>query len=157
MPVYNHYYPDSANQVNTLESARRLAFEGPTLPVAIGVPAPVLTYLQARNKPVPPPVVGQALIDTGASVCAIDEGIVQALGIPPFGAQAIHTPSGPAQQLTYPASLSFPGTPLPNISFADFVGAPLQAAGIVALIGRSVLRDYVFFYNGPGGSVTLTY
>ena len=97
------------------------------------------------------------MIDTGASLCAIDEAAAVSLGIPPAGAQAIFTPAGPASQPTYPASLSFPATTLPNITFAEFVGAPIQASGIIAIIGRNVLRDFVLIYNGPGGSVSLAY
>ena len=157
MPVYNHYYPDAANQINTPDSANRLVLEGPTVPVAVGLPAALVAYLQAQNLPVPPPVVGYVLIDTGASLCAADEAAAHSLSIPPIGVQAIHMPAGPAQQLTYPASLSFPGTTLPNISFIDFIGSPLQASGIVALIGRTVRQHIVLVYNGPGGSVSLAY
>jgi hypothetical protein len=85
----------------------------------------------------PDPITGKALIDTGASRCAIDEEIVRSLSIPPFGLTSFHTPSGVSHQLTDSASLSFPG--------------------ITAIIGRNVIRSFVFIYNGPGGSVSLAY
>lgn len=94
MPVYNHYYPDVNNQINTADSANRLVLYGPTVPVSVS-PAPALvTYLQSQGLPVPPPVSGLALIDTGATLCMVDDSTVQALGIPPFGTTSIHTPAG---------------------------------------------------------------
>jgi predicted aspartyl protease len=157
VPVYNHYYPDAANLINTPDSAARLVSEGPTVPVAVAVPPSLVTYLEGKNLPVPTPVTGRALIDTGASVCMVDESVVQSFNLPPFGVQTIHGAGGTAQQATYPASLSFPGTTLPNLSFIDFIAGPLQATGIIAIIGRNVLSNFVLIYNGPGGSVSLAY
>jgi len=157
VPIYNHYYPDTSNLVNTPDSATRLALEGPTLPVSVGLAPTLISFLQARSLPVPNPISGRALVDTGASLCMVDQAVVQSLNIPPFGVQSIHTPSGTAQQATYPASLSFPGTTLPNLSFIDFIAGPLQASGIVAIIGRSVLRYFLLVYNGPGGTISLAY
>jgi hypothetical protein len=157
MPVYNHYYPDTGNLINTPDSATRLATEGPLLPVTISVPPSLITVLQAHNRPVPPPMSGQALIDSGASLCMVDEQVARSFGLPPFGTMPINTPAGPTQCATYPASLSFPGTPLPNVEFFDFITGPLQGQGIIALIGRNVLRDFVFIYNGPGGCISLAY
>jgi len=157
MPVYNLFYRDDAGQVNTAESRDRLTQVGPTIPVAIGLSTAAVAMFQSAGLTVPPPVAGVALIDTGASVCVIDEAALRGLGIMPSGTMSIYTPSGPSIQSTYAASISFPGTPLPNVSFTDFVGAPLHAQGIVALIGRSVLRQFVVIYNGPGGSVSVAY
>lgn len=157
MPVYNHYYPDSSNQINTPASSEQLARYGPTVPVTISVTARHAAILQKLNLPVPTPESGLALIDTGATFCAVDDDVVKSLGIPQFGTTAVHTPSGAAQLPTYPAALSFPGTTLPNISFADFMGSPLKVQGIIALIGRNVLMDFVLVYNGPGGFVSFSY
>jgi hypothetical protein len=113
--------------------------------------------LQSLGRPVPPAVPGLALIDTGASICGIEETALRQLGIPPFGYMSVNTPSGSAMQSTYPASLSFPGTPIPNIAFTNFVGNNLAAQGILVLIGRNVLKDFVLVYNGPGGHVALAF
>jgi predicted aspartyl protease len=157
MPVYNQHYPDDNGRINTVGSQDRLAQFGPTIPVAIGLPPATLDLFQSAGLTVPPPVTGLALIDTGASVCVIDDEALTGLGITPSGTMAISTTSGSAVQSTYAASISFPGTPLPSVNFTDFVGSPLQAHGIVALIGRSVLRHFVVIYNGPDGSVSVAY
>ena len=157
MPVYNHYYPDSTGKINTSESSAQLARYGPVVPVTIGVTARHAEILQKLKLPVPTPQSGQALIDTGATYCAVDTAVVKALGIPQYGTTPVYTPAGAAQLPTYPASLSFPGTTLPNISFTDFMGSPLKVQGIIALIGRNILTDFVLVYNGPGGFVSFAH
>jgi hypothetical protein len=157
MPVYNRYYPDGNNRMDTQASVDSLALEDPSVPVTVSITEPLSQALQGLGITAPTPMSGTALIDTGASVCMIDEGILSSLQIPPLGATNIATPSGSAQQLTYPASLSFPGTNLPNVSFTDFVSGPLAAQGIIVLLGRDVLRDFVLIYNGPVGQITLSH
>ncbi len=157
MPVFNHYYPDDQNQINTPDSAARLAQDGPTLPVAVGPTPAHVEALQRSGLAVPVPVFGSALIDTGSAYCLVDEEVVVSLGIPQYGVTTIHTAGGIVQCPTYPASLSFPGTPLPNITFLDFLAAPLRPAGIIAIIGRNALKDFLLIYNGLGRSISLAY
>jgi Aspartyl protease len=157
MPIHNQLYPDDNGQINTVGSRDRLARLGPTIPVAISLPAATLALYQSAGLPVPPSVTGLAMIDTGASVCVIDEDALTGLGIARSGSMAISTASGSTIQPTFAASISFPGTSLPNVHFADFVGAPLRAHGVIALIGRSVLRYFIVMYNGPGGAVSVAY
>lgn len=155
MPIYSHYYPDDQNKIGTSNSAFRLALQGPLVPVTISPTPQHLAVLQGLGRPAPAPVSGQALTDTGAGLCTVDEQIVQALGIPPFGSSTIYTPSGTSNRQTFPAALSFPGTTLPNLTFNDFVGTDLQMQGFIAIIGRNILRYFVISYNGPGGHITL--
>ena len=157
MPIHNQLYPDDDGQINTVGSRDRLARLGPTIPVAIGLPAATLAMFQSAGRPAPPSVSGLAMIDTGSAVCVIDEDALTGLGIAPSGTMAISTASGSTIQPTYAASISFPGTSLPNVHFADFVGARLEAHGVVALIGRSALQHFVIIYNGPVGTLTVAY
>ena len=157
MPVYNHYYPDSNNKINTPEACSQLARFGPCVPVTIGVTESLAKVLTTLKLPIPTPISGQALIDTGATFCAIDDSVVKDLGIRQYGVTSVHTPTGAGQLPTYPASLSFPGTTLPNITFADFMASPLKVQGIIALIGRNVLMNFVLIYNGPGGFVSFAH
>jgi len=157
LPVYNHYYPDSQNLINTPESAQRLSALGPVVPVAISLTLVQSNILRSTGATLPAPVLGQALIDTGASLCVIDETALTTLGIPPFGLTRIATPQGVSMRPTYPASISFPGTNLPNVAFRNFIGAPLATMGVVAIVGRNVLENFVFIYNGPGGSISLSH
>jgi len=103
-----------------------------------------------------------ALIDTGASVSAVDVVVIQQLGVQPVGVANVWTAGGPPQQATYPGRFTFPGSNLPAIDFNALLGANLagQLAGvtgqaIVALIGRDLLQHFVLVYNGPAAMFTL--
>jgi hypothetical protein len=159
MPISNHYYADKNNQINTPESATKLSVEGPLIQVVISLTPSHIQLLQTSNQPIPQPVPGYALIDTGAAMCSVDEQVISGLGSIAFGYVMVTGVTGgkAVPQLTYPASLSFPGTNLPNLTFSDFVGAPLRISGIIAIIGRSVLKDYILVYNGLGGHISLSY
>lgn|SRR5579871_1313808 len=135
-----------------------LQFGGPLLPVAISVHPILAQQLQAQGTALPAPVGGFGLIDTGASVIAVDQSVVQQLGIPPIGIVNVGGVSGVQQQAQFPASFSFPGTGLPTISFNFVIGANLagQQPPIIALIGRDVLRHFVLIYNGGFGQVVLS-
>jgi hypothetical protein len=157
MPIYNRLYLDDDGRVSTDGGQVQLAQFGPTIPVAIGLAPSTLAMFQSAGLPVPASVAGLAMIDTGAAVCVVDQDALTGLGLTPSGSMTISTTTGSAVRPTYTASLSFPGTSLPNITFTDFVGAPLQEHGVVALIGRSVLQHFIVIYNGPGGSVTVAH
>lgn len=153
MPVSSHYYgePESDGARSTLESM------GPTLPVAISLSPVHARLLTEAGQPVPSAITGLAIIDTGAATCLVDEAAMRALGIPVFGRTPHVGATGSADLPTYPASLSFPGTALPSVTFFDFAATHLSQLGLIALIGRNVLANFVLVYNGPGGHVTVAY
>jgi len=128
---------------------------GPLIAVEVHVPQPLATLLSQQGKPVPKPVPGSALIDTGASITAVDDSVITSLGVQPVGVTTVHTPSGSAQQNQYPVRFTFPGTNLPELSGTQAIGSVLLPQGIVALIGRDALRSLILVYNGPAGMITL--
>jgi len=128
---------------------------GPQLDVEVHVPDALASILTQQGKPIPKPVAGKALIDTGASITAVDGSIIQSLGVQPVGVATVHTPSGSAQQNQYPVKFMFPGSGLPPLIASQAIGSVLQSQGIVALIGRDSLSSVVFVYNGGAGMITL--
>jgi hypothetical protein len=128
---------------------------GPQLDVEVHVPDALAAILTQQGKPVPKPVAGNALIDSGASITAVDDSIIRSLGVQPVGIATVHTPSGSAQQNQYPVKFIFPRTGLPPLNAPQAIGSVLQSQGIVALIGRDSLSSVVFVYNGPVGVITL--
>lgn len=132
-----------------------LVAEGPTLNVEVHVPDALATMLTQQGGPVPAPVVGKALIDTGASITAVDDTVIRSLGVQAVGIATVQTPSGSAQQNLYPVKFTFPGSGLPPLNASQAIGSVLRPQGIVALIGRSALAGAIFVYNGPIGVVTL--
>lgn len=105
----------------------------------------------------PTPYEGHALIDTGASITAVDQGVLEQLGLFPTGVVTVATPAGPALQPVYTCEISFPGTPIPRLPFNRVIGSQISDLGYTALIGRDVLRYFQLVYNGPDGFGTLAF
>jgi hypothetical protein len=160
MPIFNRYFliPDPNTQGNTTFGHEALFNAGPRLPVEIKIPNALANYLTQKGQPVPSPVSGDALVDTGASVSCVDETVIQNLGVNPVGISQVGTPSSAnISQFQYPVLFAFPGTTLPAIEIAHALGSVLQPQGLLALIGRDILSSFVFTYNGVGGFITLSY
>jgi hypothetical protein len=150
MPVYNSP-PAQGPQPASLV----LRLRGPVLPVEISIPAALLRRLAQQGSLPPTPQPGLALVDTGASLSAVDDEIVRTLGIVPVGQTQIHTAGGIISRPLYPLRFSFPGIGLPPITFRRVAGSALQSQGIIALLGRDVLANFILIYNGSAGTFSL--
>lgn len=102
------------------------------------------------------------MIDTGASVSAVDASVVQQLGLQPVGVTNVAGVTGVAPQPTYPARFVFPGTGFPAIDFSLLLGAPLSGlqsatmpGPLIALLGRDLLQHFILVYNGPAAMFSL--
>jgi predicted aspartyl protease len=109
-----------------------------------------------QGKPVPAPVTGFALIDTGASNTCIDDAAAQAMGVPAidvgFMTSATHarTPSN-----IYPIQIEITGFSM-RFQSPRTMGAALREQGILLLLGRDLLQSCTLFYNGLTGQITLS-
>ena len=133
---------------------------GPLIRVQVGVPSTLAAHLSAAGSQIPQPIITGALIDTGASVSAIDSGELAKLGLQPTGQTSLATPSDhQATANTFSVSLTFPQAPAENATFDPFavVGCILRPQGIGALLGRDFLEIATLIYNGPGGFFTLAF
>jgi len=149
VPVYNHFY-----LVNKKIDSRSLLKSGILLEVEINPPAQFVKELKGQKVE---PQTGLGLVDTGASITCVDRTLLELLEIPSVGISEVFTPSGKAQQNIYPIEISFPQINLPKIAFSQVLGSELKDQGIIALIGRDVLRHFLLVYNGPGGFVSLAH
>ena len=144
MPVHNQVFHDPDG--------------GPTIDMEIGIPAVLAAAYGQSGQPVPSPHVGRALIDTGASGSAVDERIIQALGIQPVGQCSLATPSQATGVASlYRVKVSFPQTTFSGAAEWTVIGCELASQGISALIGRDILASCVLIYNGPARTFTLTF
>src|SRR5438093_11544135 len=78
-----------------------LAAMGLLLPVEINVPQVLATILTSQGTTLPQPVTGDALIDTGATSCCVEESLVQGLGLQPVGQVNVCGQSGLKIQNVY--------------------------------------------------------
>lgn len=154
MPVFSRWW---TNPQTNLPDAAQLRVNGPALQVEVRVPSALAAALQRRRLPVPPPQVGLALIDTGASITAVEGAVLQTLGLSPTGFAPIATPGGTVQQPVYACDMEFPGTPIPVVPFNFVIGSQVAGLGYAALIGRDVLTHFQLVYNGVEGLWTLAF
>lgn len=145
---------------------------GPVVRVEIQVPSVIAALLTKAGAPIPPGRAGWGMIDTGATHTAADSVALQELGIPPVSKATVHTASGPVDQFEYPARIWFPewefaweaegvtGASLRSIQIpvphpfegGDTVASQVQAKPLLALIGRHILEQGVFTYDGPNAT-----
>jgi len=67
--------------------------DGPIVEVHFLISAELEEKYKEKQNDVPKPVIVKALIDTGASMCVIQEDIPKRLGLEPVGITKICTPS----------------------------------------------------------------
>jgi hypothetical protein len=138
-----------------------LSPEGPVISVLVGVSVPRFSALQRAGQQPPAARPARLLIDTGASISAIDSQLIQALAVPPSGSIQIHTPSTGATPHTcntfdVAIALPLPGQQIWWLATSLAVTeSSFSAQGIDGLIGRDILSNCVVAFNGPAGHVTL--
>jgi hypothetical protein len=148
----------------------------PVLNLPVGVDGPIVTVvlhlsshrqqvLRRAKQPIPPPITGRGLIDSGASGTAVDLSVVQSLGLLPTGIANIFTPSTGAVPHTcnqYDISLGIVMSPQ-QVHLASATISVLEARllmqgqGIHALIGRDVLAGGLFVFNGKANTFSLAF
>ena len=167
MPTYNSFNfevrgnPQPGQQIPQ-PSPKSLAIDGPIMQIQVEIPPVLAESLQKSSTPIPNPVEGFALIDTGASITAIDDVIFGQLGINPNGVARVGTAGGPQQQSTYPVRLTFPGTGIPGVNHGKALGCNLTGQivlgkrRLIALIGRDILQRFILIYNGSAGMFSMS-
>lgn len=131
------------------------------LEIRIGVSVPRAEAMKKDGLEIPPLVLIRGLVDTGASSSAIDPSVIEILGIPPTGTIHVLTPSTgiishECNQYDVQMIIDHPHIPfrLQAVSVSESV---LSHLGFDALIGRDILKDCLFVYNGHEETFTLAY
>lgn len=131
-----------------------LLSQGPVVQVVLSVAQTIADQLLQQGLPVPTPVAGLALIDTGASSTCIDDASAQQLQLPAIDVvNMISASHANIQQNIYPVLIEVMGGI--RIDVPRAMGANLAPQNLVALIGRDFLQQCTLFYNGPAGAITL--
>lgn len=144
-------------EVKGLQGSRvALAQVGPLVQVVVSMGRAYAKQLTIAGQMVPPPIGGNALIDTGASSTCIDDDVAQQLQLPAIDAIPIMSAShASTMQNVYPAHIEFSGSGI-QIEAPRVIGAALKGQSIIALIGRDVLQHAVLVYNGTMGTFSLS-
>lgn len=138
-----------------MDSKTALLNRGPVIPVVIHPNEDFAAALQAAGKPVPSPVSGIALVDTGATTTCIDGETAVQMGLASNGTAKMSSAShNETECLTYPVKLFFPSWNA-QLDSQKAMGVAIKRQGIIALIGRDLLQNCMLVYNGPDGSFTI--
>lgn len=156
MPIINSQsFVTTADNKQTI-SPVPLAQDGAFLEILVSIPQALTEFYSKENIPIPAPISGYALIDTGASKSCVHGSIMKELHVSPIGVATSHTAAGAVPHALYPAHFTFPAAKI-EIDFASVVGVNLSGQQIatkpiIALIGRDVLAMGIFVYNGSFGT-----
>jgi hypothetical protein len=119
--------------------------------------------LTEAGQQLPAPQYLAAMLDTGASISAIDPNALSALGLTPTGQCEIHTPSTqgvPVTTDTYDVCIAIIAGREGDTHFISNtiqVTASLLSGGIQALIGTDILKSCILTYNGADNCFTLAW
>jgi len=135
-----------------------LEIYGPTVAVQVMVHPTMVKNLKEAGKPVPDPVIGDAMIDSGAQATTIDVSVAERLQLSRTNRIEAFGIGGKAEGYTSPCSLLIPSLELTtNLARAHCHELTKNAKHIIALIGRDILQHMTFFYDGINGQVQLVY
>jgi len=127
---------------------------GPLYPVLIGISTYHADSLQYEGLSVPEVIEAMALIDTGASLTAIDTGITDRLKLMPIDyvnvssvtEAGVRAPIFDVDLIIEPNQLVVPNIRVVELSLGG---------GIQCLIGRDILSRMLLIYNGVRNSIIL--
>ncbi len=128
---------------------------GPLLSLRLEPALDVQALLRQAGRLVPSLTL-TALVDTGASGTVIQTALLRQLGLAPTRTVFFSTPSTtePLESLEYRVRLVLAD----NLAFeTDVAEAPMGGQNVQCLIGRDILQQTVFTYNGPRNQFTLTF
>ncbi|HET9408807.1 MAG TPA: TIR domain-containing protein [Candidatus Sulfotelmatobacter sp.] len=135
---------------------RKLLLEGPHLQMTISTTRPELDEGRAIGLEYRELAV-HALIDTGASLTVINPQIASTCKLLQTDWNRITTVGGMAGSYpAYAAAISFPGSELPGFDVIRVVACPIiEQRYFSCLIGRDILRKWLFTYDGPNGEIEI--
>lgn len=132
-----------------------LQHAGPRVQISLSPLEEQIKSLTDRGKDIPTPVVGHALIDTGASSTCIDQDAANRAGLAVVDSGPMHSATHANEIVPIFAGLmKIHG--LSNIEAGRAYGVNLDSQGLIALIGRDVLSKCILVYNGIDNSFSLS-
>jgi hypothetical protein len=130
----------------------------------IGWSAARAGQLRAALQPVPVPVQGRALIDTGAEMTCVDADLVRPLNLPFHSATLANLPAHgglTVSPMSYAGLIVLhpSGNVRDHLHVRNLIVLELSLAGLGygVLIGCDVLAGCRFLYDGPGDRFELEY
>ena len=99
---------------------------------------------------------GRALIDTGALLTCVDAAAAQRAGLAMVGTGMVTTATHANEVVPIFAGRLYIDAVSVSVNANHAMGVNLESQDLIALIGRDVLVNCVFVYNGLDGSFSLS-
>lgn len=136
--------------------------DGLRLDVLIGHDATHVQALQAAGQPLPTPVGGRGILDTGSDVTCVVPSVLSALGLQPANRVRTHTAGGPVAVNLYDVSLTLidPAGGTRTSFFRPLwtvMELPRNLPTVDVLVGMDLLNELVVMIDGPGKQFTLSF
>jgi predicted aspartyl protease len=143
--------------VKSFSSASALQLQGPIIEILISATRPEINEGEGLGLEFPALLV-KALVDTGASLTIINPEIAATCKLRHTDKNKINAVGGEAGEYpAHAAAISFPGTVLPSFDVIRVVACPIVKQPFFScLIGRDILRKWLFVYDGRKGDVQIT-
>lgn len=160
MPILNSRLQAESRDAdgNIISVSPELALQqlGPRLQLTLAPLDEHVKVIAGKGEAIPQPVSGFALIDTGASITCIDRGAAEQAELAVVDSGPITSATHEAEVVPiYAGKLDIAGLAT-NLTTHRAYGANLASQGLIALIGRDVLKNCVLVYNGLDGSFSLS-
>ena len=153
MPKHNYILEDGL-----IDPSDVLQDKGPLIKIIVSPPKSLKEFLLQQGK-TPASVTGWGVIDTGASTTCVSKSVLEKIGGQPVSTKEVRTPGEKKELDVYPAKISFPATALVR-NFDEalcMIDLDIEYKGIpiVAFLGREILSNCEFVYNGKTGKYSL--
>jgi hypothetical protein len=150
-PVLHLPYPRGP----ALASVQDLRDRGALIKVRIAQPRDVADSLRSQGKAVADAVEAMAMIDTGASITAIDQGLATRIGLVQTGIAPVAGVTGVQDQPIYAAQIML-DQPSVALDPWKMIGSPLNIQNFDVLLGRDFLQELTLVYDGSSGNFKLS-
>lgn len=136
-------------------AVQELRRRGAIVKLALEHPEAVARGMRERGQEPIKPVVLDAMLDTGASISAIDRSLAARLGLVQVGSVPISGVTGVQEQPVFTARLTF-DRPAATFDPVRLTGAAIGVQQFHVLVGRDVMERMVLVYDGPEGVFQLS-
>jgi hypothetical protein len=135
--------------------------DGPVIDLGVWIDRAEAHAMSAQGATIPPAQTIRALIDTGADISAVHPLVLSQLGVPATGTARIRRPSTSRSYQNvslFDTRLGFGGASAGVVWVSlSTVGVVPSTPGVLAIVGRDMLRNCLFLYDGFRAELLLTY
>jgi hypothetical protein len=137
--------------IHTLSFApSALQKDGPRIPIEISAPQSYIKEESVLGFEFPPPFRITAVLDTAASLTVVNPEVIEKCKLRHTGFATVVSVEKKGRYRQHAAWIRFPGAPLRDFDDIPVVACRITQQPYACLIGRDILRNWLFTYDGSG-------